>query len=207
MLTVLFPRLRTRQLRYAVLPTNAVTFLEAEGSKYGPRRPVAVGTPVSSSSCPLDRRTRRTSSGSIESAKNHKKLWIVPLHRVRHRVAFTTFTILMTGDVRAWIYNVVDDNDHGMRLRLWTAATNGHIVHPRRGMWAWRTMVTISTVKTPDSSTAALWETYQQSHLVANQEEFGLRNIFVHTSKWYFTCCKLLRHGAEARRAAGVYRF
>jgi hypothetical protein len=48
----------------------------------------------------------------------------------------------------------------------------------------------ISIGKIPDSSTRALWQSYHHSHLVANQKElgerndkFGLRNIFVHTSK------------------------
>lgn len=35
-LTVRFPKFLTRQFRYAVLPTRAVTFLEADISKYGP---------------------------------------------------------------------------------------------------------------------------------------------------------------------------
>jgi hypothetical protein len=42
--------------------------------------------------------------------------------------------------------------------------------------------------ETPDSSTRALWLSYQQSHLLANKEELGegnnefnLRSIFVHT--------------------------
>jgi hypothetical protein len=42
-------------------------------------------------------------------------------------------------------------------------------------------------VKTPDSYTIVLWQSYQQSHLEANEEElgegneeFGLQNIFVH---------------------------
>jgi hypothetical protein len=42
--------------------------------------------------------------------------------------------------------------------------------------------------KTPDSSTRALWQSYQQSYLAPKQEElgegndeFGLRSIFVHT--------------------------
>jgi hypothetical protein len=30
--------------------------------------------------------------------------------------------------------------------------------------------------KTPDSSTKVLWQLYQQSHLVANQENLGERN-------------------------------
>jgi hypothetical protein len=52
----------------------------------------------------------------------------------------------------------------------------------------------IQTGKTLDSSTRALWQYYQQSHLVANQEKvakemmnFLLRNIFIHTSKGFLT--------------------
>lgn len=42
-LTVLFPRFLTRQFKYAVLPSSAVTFLEAARSKYGPVRGVGRG--------------------------------------------------------------------------------------------------------------------------------------------------------------------
>jgi hypothetical protein len=45
----------------------------------------------------------------------------------------------------------------------------------------------------------ALWQSYQKSHLVANQEELGklgdefnLQSIFIHTSKLFFTAIKLL---------------
>jgi hypothetical protein len=68
----------------------------------------------------------------------------------------------------------------------------------------------ISTGETPDSSTRALWESYQQSHIVANQVEPGegndecsLRSIFVHTSKWFFTCRKMLPHGANGFLSEG----
>lgn len=37
-LTVLFPKFLTRQLRYVVFPSKAVTFFEADLSKYGPDR-------------------------------------------------------------------------------------------------------------------------------------------------------------------------
>jgi hypothetical protein len=44
--------------------------------------------------------------------------------------------------------------------------------------------------ETPDSTNTALWQSYQQCYLVANQEELGegndefsLRSIFVNTSK------------------------
>jgi hypothetical protein len=36
LLTVLFPKLRTRHFKYAVLPTRTVTFFDTEASKYGP---------------------------------------------------------------------------------------------------------------------------------------------------------------------------
>lgn len=45
-LTVLLPRFLTRQLRYAVLPSSAVTFFEAATSKYGPTRDCSVGWAV-----------------------------------------------------------------------------------------------------------------------------------------------------------------
>jgi hypothetical protein len=61
----------------------------------------------------------------------------------------------------------------------------------------------ISTRKTTDSSSRSLWQSYQQSNLVANKEElgegnyeFGLRNIFVYTSKLFLTC-KILRPGDD----------
>lgn len=41
--TVLFPKFFTRQFKYAVLPSNAVTFLDAIRSKYGPVRGVGLG--------------------------------------------------------------------------------------------------------------------------------------------------------------------
>lgn len=40
-LTVLFPKFLTRQLRYVVFPNRAVTFFEADLSKYGPDRVVS----------------------------------------------------------------------------------------------------------------------------------------------------------------------
>jgi hypothetical protein len=65
-------------------------------------------------------------------------------------------------------------------------------------------MVEYRQEKTTDSSTRILWKSYKQSHLVTTQEElgegnyeFGLRNIFVHTSKWFLTCRKISRHGAN----------
>jgi hypothetical protein len=49
-----------------------------------------------------------------------------------------------------------------------------------------------------------LWKSYQQSHLGANQEEFGEgddqfspRSIFVHTSKLFLIFYKILLYGAN----------
>lgn len=43
LLTVLFPKFFTRQFRYAVLPSSAVTFFDRTKSKYGPVRGVGRG--------------------------------------------------------------------------------------------------------------------------------------------------------------------
>jgi hypothetical protein len=91
-----------------------------------------------------------------------------------------------------------------VRRFLWTADTNGPIVHPPGDIWAWRTMVEwYRQGKAPDSS-PSLSGNHTISHLVANQKELGegsdelyLRRIFVHTSKWLFTCREILRHGAS----------
>jgi hypothetical protein len=56
----------------------------------------------------------------------------------------------------------------------------------------------ISTGKIPDLSTRGLWQSCQQSHLIANQEELGeannelgRQNIFVHNLKWFSVCLKI----------------
>jgi hypothetical protein len=53
--------------------------------------------------------------------------------------------------------------------------------------------------KTPDLSTRALEHSYEQSHLVAKQEELvkemmnvAILSISVHTSKGFITCRKIL---------------
>jgi hypothetical protein len=57
--------------------------------------------------------------------------------------------------------------------------------------------------KTPDSSTRARWQYYQQGHLVAKQEEltkeinFCPTKYLFHTSKRSLTRNKILRHGSN----------
>jgi hypothetical protein len=57
--------------------------------------------------------------------------------------------------------------------------------------------------KTPDWSTRALWQSYQQSRLVAKQgkvvkEENLAYNIFLSYFKGFLSCRKILRHGADS---------
>jgi hypothetical protein len=66
-------------------------------------------------------------------------------------------------------YSNLTDYD-GVRICLRTAATNGPTVHPPGDMWAWRAMVMMwwwwfRLGITLNSSTRALWNSYQQRHL------------------------------------------
>jgi hypothetical protein len=62
----------------------------------------------------------------------------------------------------------------------------------------------MSTGETSDFPTRALWQSYQQSHLIASRRN-GWRKWWIWPCelflfilpKWYFTCCKVLRHGAS----------
>jgi hypothetical protein len=94
---------------------------------------------------------------------------------------------------------------NGVRLRLWTAATNGPVVHPPGDTWAWRTMVELyQQGKTPVSPTTALRKSYQQSsssrvgRTGEGNDEFCLTKYLFHTSKGSLTCHKFLRDGADS---------
>jgi hypothetical protein len=92
-----------------------------------------------------------------------------------------------------------DGNVGGVRQRLWTAATNGFIIHLSGDAWAWKTIT--STEEKTDSSTRAFWHSCQQSHIVAKKKELAketcLTKYLFHTYKGFLTCRKILRHGAD----------
>jgi hypothetical protein len=73
---------------------------------------------------------------------------------------------------------------------LWTAATNGSIVHSTGHIWEW---------KTPDSSTRALWQSpsSKAGWTGEGNNKFCLTKHLSHTSKGSLTCRKILRHGTE----------
>jgi hypothetical protein len=88
---------------------------------------------------------------------------------------------------------------------VWTMTTNKPIVRSPGDTWAWRNMVEwwCWQGKTPDSSTRALWKSYQQRHLIASRRnrqkkwEFNRAKYFCSFLQVIFTCCKLLWHGAS----------
>jgi hypothetical protein len=108
------------------------------------------------------------------------------------------------------------DHDHGVRPRLWTAATNGPIVHLTRDICVWRATVEwCRQGKHPDSSIGALWQSYQQSSCCKagktgkGNDKFCLTKYLFRISKGSLTCRKILRHGADGFTSApkkGVLR-
>jgi hypothetical protein len=69
----------------------------------------------------------------------------------------------------------------------------GLLFIPPGDIWACRTMVEWHRCeKTSDTSTRA-----KQDELGKINDESGLQNIFVCTLNWFFTCCKVLWHGAD----------
>jgi hypothetical protein len=89
-----------------------------------------------------------------------------------------------------------------VRRRLWTATTNGPLVHPPGDLWVWRSMAERCRQRKLLTHSADLTGNSTSSHLVASRrnERRELQIwpcIFVHTCKWLFTCRKILRHGAS----------
>jgi hypothetical protein len=69
-----------------------------------------------------------------------------------------------------WNLIVVRVHVYGMRLRLWTAATNWSFVHPPGGIWVWRATALIGENWFSHQSSLLV---LSASHLVAKQEEYG----------------------------------
>jgi hypothetical protein len=110
---------------------------------------------------------------------------------------------------------VVSVHVDGVRLRLWTAATRRRTVHPQviheHGRatvnWYWQR-------KTPDSSTRAVCQFCQQSHLVANQDNVE-KELLNFASKvflilvWFFnmpTWSQQFYFACEGSSATDFYR-
>jgi hypothetical protein len=119
-----------------------------------------------------------------------------------------------------WIYSLMN-NVEWLIVMGWdwlrTVVTNGPTVHPSGDTWAWRAMMMmIPAGITPDSSTRALWQSYQQRHLgkVRGMDE-GMRIQRIQYLRYinrFLTCRKIFRHGtfrlyfqSEGRCAAGFY--
>jgi hypothetical protein len=115
--------------------------------------------------------------------------WNHKITFVMHYICFTTIGI----------HDDDDDDEHidGMRLRLWTATTNGRIVHPQGELYKHGEPWWCQLRKTPNSNS------YQQNNLVANREDAGegnylfclWNNYLIHVE--FLTYGKILRHGAS----------
>jgi hypothetical protein len=81
-------------------------------------------------------------------------------------------------------------------LHLWTAATNWRFVHPPRCYMSMENHgEAISTGENRFVNHSALWQFYQQSHLVANQEDLGEGN---YTRPWQYMGASGQRHAPAA---------
>jgi hypothetical protein len=95
-----------------------------------------------------------------------------------------------------WIGWLLIDHVDGVR-RLRTAAITRPIVHPPGDVWTWTVMVvTMSAGKTRDSSTRALWQSYQQRHMGADRSNGRKSENFAYYYLRYVsrsvTCRKIL---------------
>jgi hypothetical protein len=84
--------------------------------------------------------------------------WIDPLGK--KEMTFSRVFLVRLSKYCTWLSYCAFDDDHvdGVRPHLWTAATNGPIVHPPGDIWTWRTVMEwYRQRKTPDSSTRAVW--------------------------------------------------
>jgi hypothetical protein len=92
-----------------------------------------------------------------------------------------------------WLFDHVD----GMRLRLWTATTNGPIVYPSGGIWAWKTMVEWYRQRKTSDSALELPGNPTSSRIVASRRsgwnKWWIRpwkvSLFIR-SKWFLHTIK-----------------
>jgi hypothetical protein len=126
--------------------------------------------------------------------------------------------ILIAVHLNYYVPILDDDHVDGVRLRLWTEATNGPVVDHPTDMSVENHGAMMSTGESYwFVHKSALWQSYQHSHLMDNQEELGdgndgfcLRNIsFLLVEFWDLKSCGMGLHlyfHSEGRRAADFYR-
>jgi hypothetical protein len=87
------------------------------------------------------------------------------------------YAVIELTDIRDRVRND-DDGVDGLRIRLWTAVTNGLIVHHPSNICVWKTMVDdVDRGKLPIRPPKhSLWQTYQQIHLVTNRKDLDEGN-------------------------------
>jgi hypothetical protein len=124
----------------------------------------------------------------------------VPEHKTHQ---FLSLSLNYACGMKSCLYSLDVFHVDGVRLRLWTAATNGPIVHPPGDIWAgepWRNDVGRGELIHPPRLSCNA----TSSNLVANQVymakkiiNLALRVFFFHSCKCSFSYRKILRHGAD----------
>jgi hypothetical protein len=96
-----------------------------------------------------------------------------------------------------------DDVDR-LRIRLWTADTNGPIIHLPGNIWAWKLWWNNTDRGKILIGPSDFSGNHISSHPVAKRERLAkemtnlaLWNIFFHALKGSLTCRKISRHGAD----------
>jgi hypothetical protein len=87
-----------------------------------------------------------------------------------------------------YVQNDYGDRIDGARLRLWTAASNGPLVHAPDHTWAWRTMVEWYWQGKPLIRPTELSGNPANSHLVARQEVLSEESYEFCQTKYFCSC-------------------